>query len=155
MTINPPPPRLPADGHTTASASPTATAASTALPPRFITSTPTCEAISLTEATIPCFPRTGGREAAWVEGDELSCEGVAVNEISNAKQRRTEIVFLIFIGSFRSSYLLSPMPRERRLEFGRGLQPTVAGKFIPVASATIEISRRSRDTEILTDHPVS
>src|SRR5215475_2390937 len=97
MIMNPPPPRLPAGGHTTASASPTATAASTALPPRFNTSTPTCEAISLTEETIPLLPRTGGREAARVEVNELSCDGVAVNEISNAKHRRAEIGFLIFI----------------------------------------------------------
>src|SRR5512145_3482822 len=107
MTINPPPPRLPAAGHTTASASPTATAASTALPPRFNTSTPTCEAISLTEETIPYLPRTGGREAAWVEGDEISCEGVAVNETSNAKQRRVETVFLVFIGLFRGSFSMT------------------------------------------------
>src|SRR5262245_13997436 len=92
MTINPPPPRLPADGHTTASANPTATAASTALPPRFNTSTPTCDAISLTEETIPCLPRTGGRDAAYVENpcvENNGCEGVAVNETSNAKQRKT------------------------------------------------------------------
>src|SRR5262245_11010848 len=103
MIIKPPPPRLPADGHTTASARPTATAASTALPPRFNTSTPTCEAISLTEETIPCLPRTGGREAAWVEIVEVSCEGVAVNETSNAIQRRAETVFLIFMEVFRDS----------------------------------------------------
>src|SRR5215510_811815 len=104
MTINPPPPRFPADGHTTASASPTATAASTALPPRFNTSTPTCEAISLTEDTIPRLPRTGGREAACVEGYKVNCEGVAVNETSNARQRRAETVFLIFMGLFRDSF---------------------------------------------------
>ena len=51
--MKPPPPRLPAEGQVTASASPTATAASTALPPFFITSTPTREAISEVEATIP------------------------------------------------------------------------------------------------------
>src|SRR5262249_22867982 len=97
MNINPPPPRLPADGHTTAKASPTATAASTAMPPPFTTATPTCDAISLTEETIPCLPRTGGREAAWIEVDEVSCEGVAINETSNAIQRRAETVFLIFM----------------------------------------------------------
>src|SRR5262245_51271195 len=104
MTINPPPPRLPADGHTTASASPTATAASTALPPRFNLSTPTCDAISLTEETIPNFPRNGGRQAACVEAGELISTGVTVSETSNAKQRRAETVFLIFIGAFRSSF---------------------------------------------------
>src|SRR5262245_42490310 len=121
MTINPPPPRLPAAGHTTAKASPTATAASTALPPRFNTSTPTCEAISLTEETIPCLPRTGGREAARVEEDDVrSCEGVAVNETSNAKQRRVETVFLIFMGVFRrpmKNYNWK-LETERRLQAG-------------------------------------
>jgi hypothetical protein len=50
------------------------------------------------------LPRTGGREAAWVEIDEVSCEGVAVNETSNAIQRRAEIVFLIFMGVFGDSF---------------------------------------------------
>src|SRR5438445_1302295 len=63
--MNPPPPRLPASGQVTASVSATATAASTALPPRFMTSAPTCEAIASTEATIACGSRTGRRDAAW------------------------------------------------------------------------------------------
>jgi hypothetical protein len=48
----------------------------------------------------------GGREAAWVEEDEVSCEGVAVKEASNAKQSRAETVFLIFMGLFSSSFLM-------------------------------------------------
>src|SRR5205085_7968553 len=71
---------------------PTATAASIALPPRFITSTPTCEAIWLTDATIPLLPRTGGRDAASVAkraGDS------AVNK--RAKHKMRESVFLEFI----------------------------------------------------------
>src|SRR5687768_14966647 len=39
-------------------------AASTALPPRFMTSTPTCEAMRSVEATIPRRARTGVRDAA-------------------------------------------------------------------------------------------
>ena len=39
-SMNPPPPMLPAEGCVTASAKPTATAASTALPPAFSTATP-------------------------------------------------------------------------------------------------------------------
>src|SRR5687767_9347637 len=62
--MNPPPPILPAGGQVTASASPTATAASIAFPPRCKTSTPTREAISLVDATIPCFARVGSRDAA-------------------------------------------------------------------------------------------
>ena len=42
--MKPPPPRLPARGSVTASAKPTATAASTALPPSLSTSRPTREA---------------------------------------------------------------------------------------------------------------
>src|SRR5579871_3040330 len=57
--MNPPPPRLPADGCVTASARATATAASTALPPRLRMPAPTCEAVSLDEATMPCGARTG------------------------------------------------------------------------------------------------
>jgi hypothetical protein len=44
------------------------------------------------------LPRTGGREAARVESDELSCEGVAANETSKTKQMRAETVFFIFMG---------------------------------------------------------
>ncbi len=50
---------LPASGQTTCRANATATVASMALPPFFITSVPTREAISLTEATTACFARTG------------------------------------------------------------------------------------------------
>jgi hypothetical protein len=39
-------------------------AASIAFPPRFKTSTPTREATSFVEATMPCLARTGSREAA-------------------------------------------------------------------------------------------
>ena len=97
---------LPAVGQTTASANPTATAASTALPPRFITSTPTCEAISLTEETIPCFARTGGRDAASEDGirstEEIGLNdgGAVISESSSAKLSSKEKVFLVFIISF-------------------------------------------------------
>src|SRR5438105_14745847 len=64
-SMNPPPPRLPASGHVTASVNATATAASTALPPRFMTSAPTRDAITSTEATMTCGSRTGRRETAW------------------------------------------------------------------------------------------
>src|SRR5260221_10981960 len=56
MTMNPPPPMLPASGCTTASAKPTATAASIALPPRFMMSRPTSLAIGLPETTIARAP---------------------------------------------------------------------------------------------------
>ena len=53
-TANPPPPILPAEGYTTASPKPTATAASTALPPRRKTSTPISAASGASQATAPC-----------------------------------------------------------------------------------------------------
>ena len=62
--MNPPPPRLPASGFTTASARPVATAASTALPPPARMSTPTCDAYSSVEATIPSVAVTGASAAA-------------------------------------------------------------------------------------------
>jgi hypothetical protein len=46
MSMKPPPPRFPAWGHTTASANPVATAASMALPPACMISTPAREASS-------------------------------------------------------------------------------------------------------------
>jgi hypothetical protein len=50
---------LPAVGCVTASAKPTATAASMAVPPSFSTSAPIFEAVACTDTTIPCFARSG------------------------------------------------------------------------------------------------
>ena len=61
--MNPPPPMLPAPGYVTASANPTHTAASTALPPRFRMSMPARDANASADETIPCRPRAGSREA--------------------------------------------------------------------------------------------
>src|SRR5947207_7897125 len=55
----PPPPMLPASGYTTASAKPTATAASTALPPWRMISMPASPASGASLATIACVPKTG------------------------------------------------------------------------------------------------
>src|SRR6266581_9670015 len=52
--MNPPPPMFPASGQVTASAKAVATAASTAFPPRIITSRPTRDASIDTDTTAPC-----------------------------------------------------------------------------------------------------
>src|SRR5690349_9885415 len=54
---------LPANGWVTAIAKPTATAASTALPPFCSTDTPTSAAIDSIATTMPCRARTGWRAA--------------------------------------------------------------------------------------------
>ena len=59
MVMNPPPPMLPQHGCTTASAKPTATAASTALPPRLRMSTPTIVARCCALTTMACLAVTG------------------------------------------------------------------------------------------------
>src|SRR5450759_60947 len=59
ISMKPPPPMLPALGWVTASASPTATAASMALPPFFRTSSPTTVAWRSRETTMPWRARTG------------------------------------------------------------------------------------------------
>src|SRR5450759_4633599 len=69
ISMKPPPPMLPALGWVTASASPTAAAASMALPPFFKTSRPTTVAWRSRETTMPWRARTGwaahtGTEAA-------------------------------------------------------------------------------------------
>ena len=53
ITMNPPPPMLPAVGWVTPSAKATATAASTAFPPRFRTARPTSLALASALATAP------------------------------------------------------------------------------------------------------
>src|SRR5262249_19631489 len=63
MSMKPPPPMLPASGQVTARAKPTATAASTALPPFFRTATPTSAAGAETQTTMPLRP-----VAEWAAG---------------------------------------------------------------------------------------
>src|SRR5437879_1421088 len=65
--MNPPPPRFPAVGCTTARANPTATAASTALPPRRRMSAPTWLASGCTDTTIACSPRPGSAASGHAE----------------------------------------------------------------------------------------
>src|SRR4051812_33869457 len=57
----PPPPMFPASGNVTAIANPTATAASTALPPFCRISTPAWLASGASLATIACCPNTAAR----------------------------------------------------------------------------------------------
>src|SRR5438874_940515 len=100
--MKPPPPRLPAAGYTTASAKATAMAASTALPPRRRTSTPTCDAILLVEATMPCRARTGSREAA--KATPLSPPdrngGATVERKKTRKRRILAKIFVAIVVSF-------------------------------------------------------
>src|SRR5215204_3570913 len=102
--MKPPPPRLPAAGCVTASANATAIAASIALPPRFMMSTPTREATSLVEATIPCDARTGSRDAACAAGvvtqnggnDENPAIRMAMTDKRNGRKRRLFVRFICF-----------------------------------------------------------
>ena len=74
ITMNPPPPMLPAVGYVTASANPVATAASTALPPFASTSRPTSLAMLLAETTIP-RGAVSTRVAATVVGNAVRTGG--------------------------------------------------------------------------------
>ena len=65
--MNPPPPILPQHGLVTASAYPTATAASIALPPCFRIATPASAASRWPDTTMPWTPSTAGGEAAWAK----------------------------------------------------------------------------------------
>src|SRR5205807_2650725 len=64
MSMNPPPPMLPATGYVTASAKATATAASTALPPDLRTDTPTSAAGGDAQTTMPCRASTAREGSA-------------------------------------------------------------------------------------------
>src|SRR5690348_10182034 len=61
----PPPPMLPASGYTTASANPTATAASTAFPPFFRISIPASLANGASLEIIACSPNVGALPALY------------------------------------------------------------------------------------------
>src|SRR5690606_26344385 len=88
MTMKPPPPRLPAAGCVTASAKPTATAASTALPPARRISIPAWLACTSVDPTIACRARTGSREAPW---RAVVHSAAATSAPSSARRRRTGI----------------------------------------------------------------
>src|SRR5437762_3162552 len=72
MTMNPPPPMFPATGWTTASANPTATAASTALPPRRRMSVPTSLATGCDDTTMACDPVTAWARPASAQSAAMS-----------------------------------------------------------------------------------
>ena len=74
---------------------PTAIAASIALPPFFIISTPICEASGCCEATIACFPRTGSRVAAGV--------AIGISPAANEIKINNAQIDLIRIGVIFSS----------------------------------------------------
>ena len=75
--MKPPPPILPARGKVTASAKPTPTAASTALPPCCKISRPTAEASASCEATMPFFAQTGCWMAFSEKIASLACDAGA------------------------------------------------------------------------------
>src|SRR6185437_6297864 len=87
ISMKPPPPRLPACGCTTASAKPVATAASIALPPSFMISTPAAEANALLLATMPCCACTGANSPpAGSRGAASACRaGATAMRISRAR----------------------------------------------------------------------
>src|SRR5215216_4164342 len=102
ITMYPPPPMLPAAGHVGTSAKPTATAASTALPPRFRISTPASLASGALLAIIACganaaFAPAGKRHAAGklaarrsaIAGARSGAGGDAGRQASSAMPERT------------------------------------------------------------------
>src|SRR5271166_4237542 len=84
--MKPPPPMLPARGRVTASAKPTATAASTALPPSRKTSSPTRDAAASWVTTMPCLATTG---RAVAKGEMIGVVSAAAR--AGAKTRRTKV----------------------------------------------------------------
>src|SRR5215210_1275955 len=105
MIMNPPPPIFPASGCTTARAKPTATAASTALPPCCRMSRPTCLAIGLPDTTIAlgasttlALPRNGQLGAAPALGETPGVPRVP--QADNRASRPTRAV----AGDIRTEY---------------------------------------------------
>src|SRR5579864_1700530 len=79
--MKPPPPMLRAGGCTTARANPVATAASTALPPACIMSTPTSEAKACTLTTMACCARTGWVEAAAERAKTQAVKRIRISDL--------------------------------------------------------------------------
>ena len=87
ISMKPPPPMLPALGWVTASASPTAAAASMALPPFFKTCNPVSVACRSRETTIPCRARTGC--AAHIGTQPRSAAELRVTHTLDSTMRRS------------------------------------------------------------------
>src|SRR5579862_2079877 len=89
ITMNPPPPMLPALGYVTASANPVATAASTALPPAFMISTPASLAYFDMLTTIACSASVAGAPTVKRHsGGNAECTAAAA---TSAGSRRSTI----------------------------------------------------------------
>src|SRR5207244_3558284 len=111
--MNPPPPTFPASGHVTASTNATATAASTALPPRFMTSAPMREAMTSTEATMACLPRTGRRDSA--------ARGTAMRRMRMQRRFMTSRVYRLPGGRFGNGAAVGKTKRITELMRDVGL----------------------------------
>src|SRR5262249_39461295 len=111
LRMKPPPPRFPALGSVTASAKPTATAASTALPPPRRIFAPTSEASALEETTIPLRAPTGVR-AGTEAGRTTSAASARAARFTGAEP--------LFRGcrAARDGVLLGRVDREDQGELG-------------------------------------
>src|SRR5436190_7953428 len=83
--MKPPPPRLPAAGHVTASARPVATAASTALPPFFRICMPMLDAMGSTDTTA-AFAKEAGSAAGFGASVDASAARAARTLINPMRQ---------------------------------------------------------------------
>src|SRR5258706_16161924 len=128
--MKPPPPKLPAAGCVTARAKATAMAASTSLPPRCIMSTPTLEAISLVEATMPWRALTGSREAARV-----LLESKETRRSDATRVKATEAVAIDLKARQSILYFIADDSPNRRL------CRLMCGKALPFRCETLEITR--------------
>src|SRR5690606_42065264 len=94
-TMNPPPPRLPAEGYTTARANCVAIAASTALPPALRMSSPTLVASGCAETTMaesaitPVVARMpcGGRQATAIKTSSSKNERLVILYVGKVKRK--------------------------------------------------------------------
>ena len=132
--MKPPPPMFPAPGSTTASAKPTATAASTALPPLLRISTPASSASASSLTTMAFAPQTGavGHGACcanlWRAYKPLQTIAAARAEKIISVARRIFRFVMIYAWKYsrRARKLQGGMERAERREglpFGAGNAP--------------------------------
>src|SRR5277367_6429103 len=132
--MNPPPPILPAEGSTTASANATATPASTAFPPRFRISTPASEPSCSSVATMPCDARTAclGQSDESTECGRYSAAAWARATVAQAKQIvRTQASCFAHLPDAGGIFIRPQTLRDSRSEvkkLRRGDHPRDVGK---------------------------
>ena len=144
-TMKPPPPMLPAEGCVTESAKPTATAASTALPPAFMISTPIRVALASALATAPCLPCATSTSSCAGAGSPTGSSDIT----SFAGSESTGSAGSVGRGAVVSPGVVSRQPRPATSERNTGSESQREGRMGPEYRSALPGATRLEDPRAL------